>query len=136
MGNHLNVAKSTSKNPNEIKIADRRYSLLTIKITSFPDNNKEAHASLQACRLLHQYSSKNNYITWKEFGRGENPLLDLSTFTEKFLCRHGKLQSVLDDLTGLQCISAHHQRLHGPRVLLLKALTDFLKGHCVQPLRV
>lgn len=76
------------------------------------------------------------HFTWQEVGRGKNPFLNLPAFAEKFLRRHGKIQSVPDYLTSLQRISSHHQRLHGPCVLLFEAVTYFLEGHGVQPLCV
>lgn len=74
--------------------------------------------------------------TWQELGGGEYALLYLPALGEELCGRHGKLQTVPDHLTGFQSTPAHHWRLHGPCVLLPKAVTDFLEGHGVQALRV
>lgn len=62
----------------------------------------------QKTLLLFRKETHIRHFTWHELGRGKNPLLNLSTFTEKFFCCHGKIQSVPDYLTSIQCISAHH----------------------------
>lgn len=76
------------------------------------------------------------FHTWHEVGGGKDPFLYLSAFSKKFLRRHGELQSVSDDLSCIQSLFTHHQRLDVPRVLLSKAVTYFLEGHRVQSLCV
>lgn len=74
--------------------------------------------------------------TWHQLRRGKDPFLYLPAFSQEFFSRHGELQSVPNNLTGLQRTSPHHGRLHSPGVLLSKAVADFLEGHSVQPLCV
>lgn len=75
-------------------------------------------------------------ITWHKFSRGKNLFLYLSTFCQKFLCCHGKLQSVFNNLSSFQSLFPHDWWLHIPCVLLVKAVTDFLEGHRVKALSV
>lgn len=102
----------------------------------FANDRLHFQNSLLLFRKERHIRKETHIFTWQEFGRGKNPFLNMSNFTEEFFCCHGKIQSVPDYLTSIQRIPAHHGRLHGPCVLLFKAVTYFLESHGVQPLRV